>query len=74
MRAKANSALSRRKERASKNREEIRRRGRGRGQGRRRGEGAKGGSIGERKRRRERICRARAIPSNGIRGNELGQR
>jgi hypothetical protein len=63
MRAKANNALSIRKERTSKNREELRRRGRGRGWERRRGEGAKGGSIGERKRRRERICRA----------NELGQ-
>jgi hypothetical protein len=37
------------------------------------GEGSKGGSIGERNRRRERICLARAIPSKNRRRNELGQ-
>ena len=72
--AKANNALERRNERASGNREELLRRGTGRGQKRRRGEGAKGGSIGERNRRGERICRARAIPSKSRRRNELGQR
>jgi hypothetical protein len=73
MRAKANNALSIRKERASKNIYESRRRGRGKGEGRRRGEGAKGGSVGEEKRRRERIGRAKAIPSKGIRRNDVGQ-
>jgi hypothetical protein len=70
MRAKAKNALGRRKERAYKNRGELRRRGRGRGKIRRKREGAKEGCIGERNRRGERIFLARAIPSKDIHKKE----
>ena len=63
--AKANNAQEREKDRAAKGEGGLRGGCRG-GEGRRRRrKGKKGGSIGERNRRREGISRARAIPGKG---------
>ncbi len=69
-RAKANNAQRGKERIASKNRGALWRRSRGlRTEGGWRGwEGAKGGSVGERSWRRERICLARAVPTTSEQG------